>query len=284
MFDKVIDVQNLSKKYGHFCALDRLSFDIAPGECLGLLGSNGAGKSTTIRILIGQLQPNGGQVRVMGFDPSLTPKRVHPFVGYIPDNQCLYDELTVEQNISIFAELYGRGAAHTQKIIERLALLDKTKDKVKNLSKGLKQRVLIARALVHEPQIVILDEPTSGLDPNSAESIYRILEDLKKEGATILLTTHLMNDVDRLCDRIVFINQGRKVEEGSPSQLKRKYSENKIEVTFELNGEIKRKTLLQDHTFMDHLSKIQQTGELISIHSHEVKLEDIFIQLVGGEH
>ncbi len=282
MLDKVVEVQGLSKSYGDFKALDSLDFFMTRGECLGLLGSNGAGKSTTIRILIGQLKPNAGRVQVMGFDPSEDPKSVHPFIGYTPDTQALYDEFTVEQNIIIFCELYGKEAILTDKIIQQVQLEEKRKEKVKNLSKGLRQRVLLARALVHEPQIVILDEPTSGLDPNSAETIYRILEDLKKAGATILLTTHLMNDVDRLCDRIIFINKGVKVEEGSPLELKRKYSDDKIEVCYELNSQTRTETLVHGPDFLPRLHQLEEQGKILSIHSHEVKLEDIFIRLVGG--
>jgi len=259
-----------------------LDFFIRKGECLGLLGSNGAGKSTTIRILIGQLKPSQGRVQVMGFDPSLDPKSVHPFIGYTPDTQALYDEFTVEQNIIIFCELYGKRDGLTDKIIQQVQLEDKRKEKVKNLSKGLRQRVLLARALVHEPKIVILDEPTSGLDPNSAETIYRILEDLKNAGATILLTTHLMNDVDRLCDRIIFINKGVKVEEGTPFELKRKYSDDKIEVCYELGGQTLTESLVQGADFLPRLQQLEEQGQILSIHSHEVKLEDIFIHLVGG--
>lgn len=233
----MISIQNLHKNYGGFQALKGLSFEIGQGECVGLLGSNGAGKSTTIRIITGQLLANSGKVEVNGINPATDAKKLHASIGYIPDAQSLYEDLTVWHNIDIFRQLQGADQATSDEIIQLVGLKDKLTTKVKKLSKGLRQRVLIARALVHRPKIILLDEPTSGLDPSSAESIYKILDSLKKGGSTILLTTHLMNDVDRLCDRIVFINEGHKVEEGSPAELKIKYN-NKLEDIFvQLVGE-----------------------------------------------
>jgi ABC-2 type transport system ATP-binding protein len=222
--ETVLSIKNLDKNYGSFQAIKGLNLSIEKGHCVGLLGSNGAGKSTTIRIITGQLRPSSGLVDVFGIDPTRYPKKVHPFIGYIPDTQTLYEDLTVQDNILVFAELFGQSQKEVDGILEKVRLVDKKKTKVKKLSKGLKQRVLIARALLHNPEFIILDEPTTGLDPSSAENIYSILEGLKKEGATLLLSTHLMNDVDRLCDKIVFIDKGVKVEEGSPQELKDKYS------------------------------------------------------------
>lgn len=279
----VLTIENLKKNYGAFQALQGLDFKIGRGQCVGLLGTNGAGKSTTIRIITGQLRPSSGRVDVMGVDPSLEPKKIHPFIGYIPDSQSLYDDLTVESNIAVFARLFGKNDQSVGEIIAQVGLGEKTKVKVKNLSKGLRQRVLIARALVHSPEFIILDEPTTGLDPSSAESIYNILERLKKQGATILLTTHLMNDVDRLCDHIVFINKGQKVEEGSPDQLKQKYSLPTIEVELLQKGELSRHSFKKDKDWIEQLAKLEKLGDVLRLRTHEPKLEDIFIQLVGKE-
>ena len=159
----------------------------------------------------------------MGRDPVENPKDVHSVIGYIPDSQTLYEEMTVKQNVDVFREIFGLPKSQTNEIIKTLSLEAKSNKKVKTLSRGLKQRVLIARALVHSPEVILLDEPTTGLDPSLADVIYKILEDLKNQGSTILLTTHLMNDVERLCDRIVFLHRGEKIEEGTPFELKRKY-------------------------------------------------------------
>jgi len=273
----VIDVDRISKAYGSFKAVDKLSFSVEKGECLGLLGSNGAGKSTTIKIITGQIKPDSGRVEVQGNCSETDPKKVHSVIGYIPDDQTVYEELTVEQNIDIFRQIHELPKKRTGEIIKTLSLIDKTKVKVKNLSKGLKQRVLIARALVHDPKVILLDEPTTGLDPSSAESIYEILENLKKTGSTILLTTHLMNDVERLCDRIIFINKGEKVEEGSPFELKAKYKNKSVKVQtvdgvehdLELGDELTNK--------IDGLNQ-----DIFSINTYEPKLEDIFIKLIRG--
>lgn len=276
--EPIVTIQNLEKSYGSFKALKGLNFEIPKGECLGLLGSNGAGKSTTIRIITGQLRPNAGEVRVSGFNPVVEAKKIHPLIGYIPDSQSLYEELSVFENIDLFRRLYLQSPEKTDDIIERIGLSHKKEERVLKLSKGLRQRVLIARALVHNPKIVLLDEPTSGLDPSSAESIYGILEDLKKQGATILLTTHLMNDVDRLCDRIVFVNEGLKVEEGTPAELKKKYSEPTLDVDILEDGHLIRKQIRKEG---DWINQLQSLGDIQALHSHEPKLEEIFIHLVN---
>lgn len=233
----MISIRDLNKNYGAFQALKDLSFEIADGQCVGLLGSNGAGKSTTIRIITGQLLATSGRVEVDGLNPATEAKKLHAHIGYIPDAQSIYEDLSVWQNIDIFRQLQDAPIVTTEEIILMVGLKEKLKTKVKHLSKGLRQRVLIARALVHQPKIILLDEPTTGLDPSSAESIYRILESLKKNGSTILLTTHLMNDVDRLCDHIVFINEGQKVEEGSPESLRQKYGKKLEDIFVHLVGE-----------------------------------------------
>jgi len=276
-----LEVLNLSKNYGNFKALKGISFKAEEGECIGLLGSNGAGKSTTIKIITGQLKPNSGEARVLGMNPTTDPKKVHPMIGYIPDSQTVYDDITVEQNIDVFRQLNAQKSIRTKEIIEELDLTHKIKTKVKDLSKGLRQRVLIARALIHKPKVILLDEPTTGLDPSSAESIYKILEKLKNQGSTILLTTHLMNDVERLCDKIVFINNGEKIEEGSPLALKQKYKSETIEVKRFVNNNLETTTFDDISSLSKSLTTDTET--IHSIHSQEPKLEDIFIKLIGED-
>ncbi len=278
----LLSIKQLSKRYGSFQALKDLDLEIEEGSCVGLLGANGAGKSTTIRMIIGQLRPTAGSISVLGMNPVVDPKKIHPFIGYIPDSQTLYEDLPVEDNIRIFAELFAKNKKAVDQILEQVQLIEKRKDKVKSLSKGLRQRVLIARALVHAPRFIILDEPTTGLDPSSADSIYKILEDLKAQGATILLTTHLMNDVDRLCDQIVFIDKGKKVEQGSPSELKRKHALPTLELEVEMHGKIETHTLPKSEGWVESLRQWEEKGEVLSIRTHEPKLEDIFIKLVRG--
>lgn len=278
---KALEIHDLSKKYGDAFALDGLSFEGKQGECLGLLGSNGAGKSTTMRIITGQLKPTSGSVGVFGFSPDTQIKKVHALVGYIPDAQSLYDELSVFDNIDLFARLYRCPSSATHQVIERLQLGEKSKAKTKTLSKGLRQRVLIARALVHRPKLLLLDEPTSGLDPSSAEDIYRVLLELKKEGSTILLTTHLMNDVDRLCDRVLFLDKGQLIEQGTPSQLKRKYSKNKLEIYYLASEQERVLITTMDDSGLHELYELQQKHKVLRVQTPEAKLEEIFVHLLN---
>ncbi len=275
----LLKVENLRKNYGSFEAVKGIDFTIEEGTCLGLLGSNGAGKSSTIRILIGQMQPTSGQVCVLGINPSLEPKKLHSFTGYVPDNQNLYKTLTVEQNVKIFANLYKKGDKEVEEILKKVQLYDRRKTRVSELSRGLTQRVLIARALVHRPKLLFLDEPTTGLDPSFAEVIYLVLEEAKKQGTTILLTTHLMNDVERLSDKIVFMDKGEKIEEGSLFDLKQKYSEPYVEVKIEKNGQIETRRFHKDKDITRELAILQSEGKILSVHTHESGVSDIFVKL-----
>ena len=277
----LLKVEKLKKNYGSLEAVKDLDFNIEEGTCFGLLGSNGAGKSTTIGIITGQIQPTSGQVCVMGINPCIEAKELHSWIGYVPDRQNLYDSLTVEQNIHIFASLYKKGWKETEHIMEKVQIIDRRKTKVSKLSRGLKQRVLIARALVHNPKLMFLDEPTRGLDPSFAEIVYIILENVKKQGVTVLLTTHLMNDVERLCDRVLFMDKGQKIEEGSLSYLKQKYSEpDLVDVKVEINGK------METHHFpLDELSRgldeLKTKGKIVNVRHRESKIQDIFVKLIS---
>lgn len=279
----MIKVDHLSKRYGEFLAVSDLSFEAQTGETIGLLGTNGAGKSTTIQILTGQLLPTSGQVSVLGMNPSIEPKKVHAQIGYIPDQQSLYDDLTTFDNIDFFRKLHQLPANATRDMIGMLDLGEKSKQKVKNLSKGLKQRVLIARSILHKPKVLFLDEPTSGLDPASANTICNLLEDLKKDGTTVLLTTHLMNEVERLCDRVVFIHKGQKVEEGTPFELKMKYRKPTMKWALRRDNEF----LFQEHELnspdiFQTMSILFANKELVHFETHLPTLEEVFINIIQG--
>ena len=278
----VISINNLSKNYGELLALKSLSFDVKDGECVGLLGPNGAGKSTTIKILTGQLQPSSGSVRILNVDPVQNPKKSHNFIGYVPDNQSVYDDITVEENIELFRRIYKEPKEKTKQIIQRVQLTDKTKTKAKELSRGLKQRLLIARTLVHTPKVLFLDEPTTGLDPSATDFICKVLEDLKKDGVTMLLTTHLMGLAERLCNRIILLNKGEKKEDGNLLEIKRKYGNSQIKVSFLKEGSEKIVKIPLNKDLVKELEKIQKNYEIISIHTDEAKLEDIFIRITKG--
>lgn len=208
----MIEVRNLRKSFGATIAVDGVSFDMGRGETFGLLGPNGAGKTTTIGMLVGVLWPDGGTVRVNGAaKPTDTAARLA--IGVAPQSLSLYDELTAKENLTFFARLYRLSGA---RLAERVAwaldfaeLSDRAKDRVKSFSGGMKRRLNLAVALVHDPQVLILDEPTVGVDPQSRNHIFRRVEELKSLGRTIVYTTHYMEEAQRLCDRVAIMDRGK---------------------------------------------------------------------------
>ncbi|HEV8392871.1 MAG TPA: ATP-binding cassette domain-containing protein [Vicinamibacterales bacterium] len=220
-----IEVNSIVKKFGDFTAVDGVSFKVEAGEIFGLLGPNGAGKSTLIRMLVTLLPPTSGSAAINGFDVVKKADDVRRSIGVIPQAMTSDLELTVEENLSIFAKLYGVPRAKRNKLIaELIAAVELTQwaDKpVKHLSGGMRRRVEIARGLVHEPRVFFLDEPTTGLDPVSRTGAWAMLEKIKSErDLTVLLTTHYMDEADKLCDRIAIVDHGKLVALDTPARLK----------------------------------------------------------------
>lgn len=275
-----IEVSHLSKNYQKFQALKDLSFHIKKGECAGLLGPNGAGKSTTVQILLGCLRPSSGSASLFGINPTQRPKDVHAITGYLPDHPSLYEDLTVYQNIDLFRQIYREPVEQTKKIIKKLNLEEKSQSKAKHLSKGLLQRLLIARSLVHTPQILIMDEPTVALDPSSTEFIRQILAELKSQGVTMLLCTHLMSLAEKLCDHIILLNKGEKAEDGSLTELKKKYGDSQLEVKFQEEGKTKTIYFPLNEKGHQQLEQIRKTKSIVSINTNLASLDEIFIHLV----
>ncbi len=276
----VIFTDKLSKNYGSLSALKSLSFQVGEGQCVGLLGPNGAGKSTTIQILLGWLKPSSGKAQILGLDPSLNPKDIHSFAGYVPDHLSLYEDLTVEQNIEFFRRIYNEPPERAQTVIKKMELTEKAKTRARHLSKGLKQRLLIARSIVHVPKVLLLDEPTVALDPASTDFVCSFFEELKQQGVTMLLSSHLMSLAERLCDHIIFLNKGEKVEDSPLFKLRQKYGQAKIEVKFIEGEEQKTVFVPLGDKGAEELAKLQKSKKIISINSKEAGLEDIFIRLV----
>ena len=204
-------------------------------------------------------------------------------IGSVPDNPSIYDELTVRQNIEIFRQIYREPKESTQKIIQKMELTDKAQVKGKNLSKGLKQKLLIARTLVHIPKLLFLDEPTVALDPSSTDFICQILEELKDRGVTIFLSTHLMYLAERLCDHIILLNEGEKKEEDSLKVLRERHGKSQLEVKFLEAGKHKTVIIPFNKNITKELIKIEKDKEILSLNTNESKLEDIFIRLVRGK-
>lgn len=224
--EKIIEVEGLTKRFNHFTAVDNLSFNVRRGEIFSILGPNGAGKSTTIRMLCTLLRPTSGKVFVAGHDLIKQPHRVREHIGLVAEKIILYDRLTALENLKFFGLLYHLSKREIQERSEKwlkALQMDKWKNKlVGTFSTGMKQRVNIARALLTNPEILFLDEPTLGLDPQTSKAIREFIRNLKNQGVTIILTTHIMPEADELSDRVAIMNQGKIIALDTPEKLKAK--------------------------------------------------------------
>lgn len=222
---QAIEVKNLTRDYNGLRAVDDLSFSVEPGEIFGFLGPNGAGKTTTIKILTGQLRPTSGVAKVMDCDVVDERQKLKPQIGVVFDNQNVYERMSARDNLRFYARLYRVKKARVEEMLEQVGLTGRAKDKINTYSNGMKQRVLIARALLHKPKVLFLDEPTRGLDPNVARDIRAIVVNLAKQGMTVFLTTHYMEEADNLSDRVAILDQGRIVTLGAPEDLKAEHGQ-----------------------------------------------------------
>ena len=220
-----IEARGLSKNFGLKQALKDVSFVVREGEIMGLLGPNGAGKTTTVRILTGILRPDSGSATVMGHDVLEEALEARRCIGYLPEMPCLYERLTVEENLAFYGRLFDVPEEELRERIRELLSLvgleERAGEKVGALSKGLKQRVAIARALIHDPPVLMLDQPTSDLDPASAKDIRGLIKELNRSGKTVLICTHNLTEAEELCDRVAVINEGRVLAVGEPGELAR---------------------------------------------------------------
>jgi ABC-2 type transport system ATP-binding protein len=229
---KAIEVVNLTRNYNGLCAVDHIDFNVEAGEIFGFLGPNGAGKTTTIRMLTGQLRPTSGEARVVGCDVVEDRQELKPQIGVVFEYQNVYERLSARDNLGFYARLYGVERGRVGEVLKQVGLMGRERDRIKTYSNGMKQRLLIARALLHEPKVLFLDEPTRGLDPGVARDIRTIVADLSEEGVTVFLTTHYMEEADRLCSRVAIIDQGRIVALDAPERLKLEHGSGR-EVTLE---------------------------------------------------
>jgi len=218
-----IEVHDLVRDYNGRRALQGISFAVEPGELFGFLGPNGAGKTTTIKILTGQLRPTAGSARVAGCDVVREREALKPQIGVVFEYQNIYERLSARDNLTFTARLYGIHQSRVGEALAMVGLSGREKEKTKRFSNGMKQRLLIARAILHRPQVLFLDEPTRGLDPNVARDIRAFIADLAKQGVTVFLTTHYMEEADRLCDRVAILDEGRIVVLDTPARLKAQY-------------------------------------------------------------
>ncbi len=274
-----IEVEGLSRSFKSLRAVDSLSFTVEAGEIFGFLGHNGAGKTTTIRMLTGQLRPTSGRARVAGCDVTSEQQRLKRFIGVVSENQNLYERMSGRENLTFAAQLYGQVSRRTDEALDRVGLLDRASDNVRHYSTGMKQRLLIARALLHHPQIIFLDEPTRGLDPVVGREIRSLVAGLATQGVTVFLTTHYMEEADQLCARVAFLNQGKIVALDTPDNLKVKHGKRSLMVTLE-NGE-SRTIALDDQDAGRELEKLVTSGQIRTLHSAEATLEEVFIRMTG---
>jgi ABC-2 type transport system ATP-binding protein len=217
---KAIAAENLTRDFDGLRAVDHITFSVAEGEVFGFLGPNGAGKTTTIRMLTGQLRPTEGTARVVGYDVVEERQALKARIGVVFEYQNLYDRLSARDNLIFSARLYGVDRARVDAVLAQVGLADRARDKVKAYSNGMKQRLLIARALLHQPRVLFLDEPTRGLDPHVARDIRAFVAELAQQGVTVFLTTHYMEEADRLSSRVAILHQGQIVALGRPADLK----------------------------------------------------------------
>jgi ABC-2 type transport system ATP-binding protein len=225
----IIVTNKLTKIFGETTAVNQLTLSVQRGEVFGLLGPNGAGKTTTVRMLAALLVPSSGEAQVAGFQVGVQDQEIRRKIGLLPESPGLYDSLSAEQNLAFFGAMYGveKIADRTQKYLELLGLWNRRFEPVGTFSKGMRQKLAIARALLHEPDVLFLDEPTSGLDPQAARLVREFIEDLKGEGRTIILTTHNLEEADRLCDRVAVIS-GHLLALDAPGELRRKLFGRKV--------------------------------------------------------
>jgi ABC-2 type transport system ATP-binding protein len=298
--DSMIEIQNLTKEYPGVRALDNFSLTIQKGEFFGLLGPNGAGKTTTIRLLTGLTHPTSGSILIDGVDIVENPSFVTHTSGVVFEHQNAYDDMTVWQNLRLFARIYNIKDERIEELMNQMDLGPQKKKKAKHLSKGLKQRLLIARALLHDPEILFLDEPTEGLDPLFAKSIRSLITDLNEMGKTILLTTHYMEEAEQLCDRVAIINRGTLVELSDIQSLKDKYIDEyqvKIRSSDQQIADLLKGYQVQvgknEYTIRIKKSEASSVLKLIAgkgtmesveeLFMSKPSLEAIYIRLIGGD-
>lgn len=231
----MIDIEHLSKKFDHSLAVDDLSFSVRPGEVLGFLGPNGAGKSTTMKMITGFLKPTSGMIRVCGHDLDARPLQAKRRIGYLPEGEVGYGEMTPLQFLEFVARVRGldghRRQARSGEVIRRLHLGEVLGQSIDTLSKGFKKRVGLAQAILHDPDVLILDEPTDGLDPNQKHEVREFIRSIAAE-KVIVISTHILGEVDALCDRVIIIDHGRMLVDDTPGGLRQKHASDRLEDVF----------------------------------------------------
>ncbi|CAM3191824.1 ABC transporter ATP-binding protein [Filibacter tadaridae] len=277
--ENIIEVQSLEKVFANQTALEDVNFHVKKGEIFGFLGPSGSGKTTTIKILTGQLNQTSGKATVFGEPVSDMKKgKSRKKIGVLTDNSGLYGRLSIYDNLKLYCVLYE---VPERRIADVLALVNLTKEKKKiisKLSKGMIQRVTLARTLLHEPELLFLDEPTSALDPVNSQHLHDGLRELKARGTTIFLTTHDMNEAELLCDRVAFLDKGQIQLMDDPRKLRKQFSDSTMTVELKNNEKFVLKSTAEDAQMMFNQ---MSSNNIVAIHSNEPTLGDIFVQVTG---
>lgn len=289
----VIEAQNIQKSFGDFQAVKGVDFQVPEGTCVGLLGPNGAGKTTTMRMIMGLSALSAGSLKVFGVPVDKVGRSEKMRIGLVPQEDNLDPDLSVRQNLEIYGSYFGLEKSYIKEradsLLEFMQLTEKEDNRVNHLSGGMKRRLIIARALIADPEFVILDEPTTGLDPQARVLIWKSLLKLKEQGKTLLLTTHYMDEAQRLCDNIVIVDGGKVLDEGSPKELIDKHVKNNV---FEVQKPVPEglESSDIDHEdigdsvlyYVNNPEKVQKLLENTTTYAQRVSnLEDVFLRLTG---
>jgi ABC-2 type transport system ATP-binding protein len=280
--EKVIEAKNITYSYNKKLAVDHISFGIGKGEILGFLGPNGAGKTTTLKMLTGQLLPQDGEISVLGIDVQKDVRKIKSQIGVCFEEKNLYEDMSAVENLTFFASLFGIKNFDVKFLLKRVGLSIDRKDRLANFSKGMKQRLMVARALVNEPRVLFLDEPTDGLDPVSAEDIRNVILEEKRKGVTVFLTTHDMMEADKLSDRVAFINEGKIAALDTPDNLKHQYGKRVIKIRYLEDKNVKEEEYnLESKVIGQNIQNMLTKYNVLDMHTEEATLEDIFKLLTG---
>lgn len=280
--DEGIEVHDLGHRFGTRWAIRHISFNVQPGEAVGMLGPNGAGKTTTVRILTGLLRPTEGAARVEGLDVVADAARLGQRIGVSFERPNLYERLTVTENLTFFARLLGLDRQRVHTLLDEARLLKHAHDLVANLSKGMRQRVILARALLAEPQVLFLDEPTAGLDAEAARNLRTWIRHLLRQGRTVLLTTHDMDEAAQLCGRVAIVHQGSLIAFDTPNALIERLAPSRLRVRVRRNGleeDIVLPSVAADAARA--LAAVQTEAEILQIHEESASLSDVYLSMTG---
>lgn len=278
---EMITLSHISKKYKAELALKDINFEVHKGEILGFLGPSGAGKTTTIKILTGQLKQTSGDAYILGRNTKEIDRSIYEQIGIVTDNSGIYENMSVFDNLKYFAKILNVKQDRIEELLKRAGLWEHKKKLAGKLSKGQGQRLVLVRAILHHPKILFLDEPTSGLDPSTAQEIHKLLQELRGQGMAIFLTTHNMEEATKLCDKVALLNDGNIVEMGAPRDICLKYNTKK---RYRILLKNQREYVLeQNKENAEKIADYMAGDELEFIHSCEPTLEDVFLAVTGRE-